>query len=80
MLAHGGLNAGQPSIVEKVADRVLAQEFSLPAGGAEGGPEARGHGAPPVGTARWPWKGEELRHRQDPEGTVREGDGVDAWH
>ncbi|CAK0807700.1 unnamed protein product, partial [Prorocentrum cordatum] len=32
-LAAGALNAGQRSIVEKVADRVLAQEFSPPARG-----------------------------------------------
>ena len=36
-LPDGGLNAGRRSIVEKVADRVLAQEFSIPAGGRKAG-------------------------------------------
>eukprot|EP00959_Pyramimonas_sp_CCMP1952_P437903 9167744-Pyramimonas_sp.AAC.1 len=36
-LADGGLNAGQRSVVEKVTDRVLAQEFAGSASGAKTG-------------------------------------------
>ena len=46
----------------------------------EGWKEAYGHGATPVGTARRARNGEELRYRQDPEGTVPGGDGMDARH